>query len=398
MKVLMMSYIPNGEDVGEAYVAYRWIKEIAKHVELTVLCFEPRDATPLREQIPGVEFVSWQEPYYPAALERFRSALKPAYPILYRNAKRWLQHQRNTGRTFDIAHHFMPLAPRYPSPFHSAGIPYIMGPVGGTLPTPPGFEQDVKTGSWYLKLRNLDGFRFKYDPWLRRSYKNASLVMGVAPYVADRLEPIGVNRFEAMLELSIDTLAPPRSSRQDGELRLLHIGRGVRTKGLRDVIRAMAQLNDLPNIKLVSAGFGEEIEFAKKEVIDLGLTDRVSFLGKISRARVEQLYETSDIFVFPSFREPTGGVFFEAMRWGLPTIAVDYGGPAYIHNDQTAIKLSASSPTVLAQNIAEAIRKLHQSANLRTRMGDAAKERVAQLGLWEHKSKQILELYESVKR
>ena len=46
-----------------------------------------------------------------------------------------------------------------------------------------------------------------------------------------------------------------------------------------------------------------------------------------ARAEVEALYESHDLFCFPSFREPAGGVLYEAMRHGLPVITTDRGGP-----------------------------------------------------------------------
>ena len=105
-----------------------------------------------------------------------------------------------------------------------------------------------------------------------------------------------------------------------GRVVLLHVGRAVRTKGLRDVVRAMARLEDLPGVSLVSAGDGEDLEACRAEAVKLGVASRITFLGKISREEVEGHYAAADVFCFPSFREPMGGVFFEAMAHGLPVI------------------------------------------------------------------------------
>jgi glycosyltransferase involved in cell wall biosynthesis len=397
MKVLLLSYGFDGADVGEALIAYRWAKMLAPHVELTLLAFQRVGRSPLEEQIPEAEVVTWQEPAFLIRhAERLNAALKPAYPLLYCHVQKWLRAQKRAGRHFDLAHQIMPQAARYPSPFYNQDIPYIVGPLGGSLATPSAFAKEVSAERWFARLRVMDTWRFRYDPWLRRSYTGADLVLGVAPYMRERLAPIPLKRFEPLLELGIETLAPERSQRADRRLRLLHVGRGVRTKGLRDTIRALALLPDLPEVTLTSAGDGEEIALCRAEATRLGVAERVTFLGKIPHDEVEMLYRESDIFTFPSFREPAGGVLYEAMRWGLPVITVDYGGPAHITDDCCAFRLPVSTPEALARDIAGAIRTLHDDPTRRIAMGQAARARVAAEGLWKNKAKQLLDLYEDV--
>ena len=129
----------------------------------------------------------------------------------------------------------MPQAARYASPLRHFDLPYIIGPLGGALETPTAFLHETSTAPLFTRLRALDSYRFRYDPWLRASYMKARCVLGVAPYVRDLLQHIPLHRFEPVLELGIDALAPrqPRPF-ENGRIRLLHVGRGTRTKGLRD--------------------------------------------------------------------------------------------------------------------------------------------------------------------
>lgn len=396
MKVLLLSYGFDGTDVGESFVAYKWAKALAPHVDLTLLCFERQGRAPVAEQIPEAEVVTWREPAFLQRFERFNATLKPAYPLLFRHVQKWLRKQHLDGRTFDLAHQIMPLAARYPCPFQNQKIPYLIGPIGGALQTPRGFSSEADRGPWYTRFRALDDLRFRWDPWLRNSYSGADILLGVAPYVKDRLSAIPLKRFESLLELGIDGLPKQKATGSNAGLRLLHVGRGVRTKGLRDVIRAMALMNDLPDVTLISAGAGEEIEIARQEAARLGVLDRVTFMGKLPRAEIDDLYRTSDVFAFPSFREPTGGVLYEAMQWGLPIITVDYGGPAFITDDSCAFRLPVSTPEALARDIAQAVRTLYGNKALRDKMGQAAQRKVLAEGLWANKARHLLDLYESV--
>jgi glycosyltransferase involved in cell wall biosynthesis len=248
-------------------------------------------------------------------------------------------------------------------------------------------------------LREIDGFRLEADPWLRRSFSQASCVLGVAPYVRDILGSIPLRRFEVMTELGVDEPLPPARLRPNASgLRLLHVARAVRTKGLRDGIRALALLPDLPEVTLTQAGDGEELALCKEEARRLGVAHRVNFLGRVPRQQVEDLYASSDAFLFPSFREPSGSVVFEAMRHGLPVIAADRGGPGHVVDGNSGLKVPVETPQQLAASLAAAVRQLVEQPEERARLSIGARNRALELGSWPAKAKWLLELYHSILR
>jgi len=393
MKVVLFAPHIDATDVGEALVAFKWAEALSRRVELTVLAFQRPGRPDLATQLPGAEVHTWVEPPILLKAERLNAMLKPGYPIIYYAARRWLRRQMLAKRRFDIGHQLMPQAARYPAVFYGLGIPYVLGPLGGSLPTPPDFQSEVGTDRWFTRLRAFDTWRIRYDYWLRRSYMAADLILGVAPYMKNTLRAIPLRRFEPVLELGIDDLAPERTLGSGPGLQLLHVGRGVRTKGLRDAVRAMAYLSDLQDITLISAGAGREIELARAEAQELDVCDKVIFLGQVSHEDVRKLYEKSDVFVFPSFREAAGGVLYEAMRAGLPIITVNHGGPGFITDDTCAIRLPLSTADALARDIAEAVRKLYVDRQGLRAMGAAARARVGSEGLWDNKIDQMLQFY-----
>lgn len=397
MRILLIAPNIDGTDVGEAYVAFKWAEALAELVDLTVLSFERPGRKALAEQLPSARVVTWAEPAWARKHERLNAMLKPAWPVFSRHVKRWIRAERAAGKSFDLAHQLMPQAARYASPLAGSGIPYVIGPLGGALDTPKGFEHEMGASPWFTRLRKLDAFRFRFDPWLRRSYSGAEVILGVAPYMRDVLGAVKLKRFEPVLELGIDELAP-ETERQQGEdsLTLLHVGRGVRTKGLRDVVRALALLKDRPGITLTSAGAGGEIEICRQEAERLGVADRVTFLGRIPREDVENLYRQADVFAFPSFREPAGGVLYEAMRWGLPIISAKRGGPDWIVDDACGLRLDISTPEALTQDLADAIRHLADNPDLRRNLGAESRAKVEREGLWPQKAKALVSLYEEL--
>lgn len=397
MRILVIAPIVDGTDVGEAFVAYKWAQMLSERVDLTVCSFERPGRTPLAEQLPRARVISWPEPAVARLHERLNAMAKPAWPVFSRKVRRWLTQALDQGERFDVTHQLMPLAARYPTPLRFFDIPYVIGPLGGTLETPEGFEGDTGSAPLYTRLRKLDAWRFRNDPWLRASYAGAAAVMGVAPYVRDALHAIPLKRFEPFLELGIDDVAEPVTRPPvPGQLRLLHVGRGVRTKGLRDTIRALAHLSDLPGVTLTSAGDGEEIALCRAEAEALGVADRVTFMGRVPRDEVETLYRTHDVFCFPSFREPTGGVLYEAMRWGLPIITAARGGPDWIIDDSCGIRIPVTEPQRYAQDIAQAVRDLLDNPAKRESLGREARTKVLREGLWSEKGAKMVDFYRNL--
>ncbi|NBZ89184.1 glycosyltransferase family 4 protein [Stagnihabitans tardus] len=398
MKILLIAPNIDGTDVGEAFVAFKWAQALAPLVSLTVLSFERPGRAPLAEQLPGIRVVTWPEPAWARRHERLNAMLKPAWPIFAAHVRHWMAEALNRGERFDLAHQLMPQAARYASPLRHFALPYVIGPLGGALDTPEAFRAETGSAPLFTRLRALDAFRFRNDPWLRASYAKAACVLGVAPYVAEVLSDIPLQRFEPMLELGIDDVEPicPRPL-VPGALRLLHVGRGVRTKGLRDAIRAMAHLRDLPGVTLTSAGAGEEIALAQAEAQRLGVADRVTFLGRQPRAAIEDLYRSHDAFLFPSFREPAGGVLYEAMRHGLPVITAARGGPDYIVDDSCGLRLPVTTPEDFARAIAGAIRRLQGDPVKLAALGRGARAKVLAEGLWSAKAKRLVALYDQLR-
>jgi glycosyltransferase involved in cell wall biosynthesis len=396
LKLLLIAPTCDGQDVGEAWVAYQWARGLAKRHDVTLLTYYKRDKVPPSRQLTGLRVVEWREPPVLGWAERLNSMLKPGYIPFYFKARRWIRSALARGERFDLAHQPIPVAMRYPSPVAGLGIPYIMGPVGGSLNAPAGFANEKDTAPWYVGLRGLDRLRLRLDPQLRKTYEGAASVIGIAPYVCDLLEEISVRRFEVMSETGIVSVPEwVDRSKRSGQVRLLYVGRLVRTKGARDAIRAMGHLGDLP-VTLDIVGDGVDRVPCETLASELGISDRVTFHGRKERADVDAFYRAADIFVFPSYREPGGNVAFEAMGWGLPLVVSDRGGPGSAVDETSGIRLRPLTPEQYAKDIAVAVRRLVANRELRLSLGEGARKRVAATAIWKRKIDHLETLYAKV--
>jgi phosphatidyl-myo-inositol dimannoside synthase len=111
---------------------------------------------------------------------------------------------------------------------------------------------------------------------------------------------------------------------------ILTVGRCVATeryKGTDKLIRAIAQLGArLPRLHLVAVGGGDDLPRLRQIATELGISDRVHFLGDLSREELAACYAKADIFSLPSTGEGFGLVFLEAMAFARPIVGVACGG------------------------------------------------------------------------
>lgn len=116
-------------------------------------------------------------------------------------------------------------------------------------------------------------------------------------------------------------------------IRFLTVGRLIYLKGHSFLLDALARIPKTMDYECTIVGEGIEKVALQKKCRDLGLTKRVTFVGRIPHCDIGKMYESADVFVFPSLREATGTVIAEAMVQGLPVITINkFGGKVILDN------------------------------------------------------------------
>jgi phosphatidyl-myo-inositol dimannoside synthase len=156
-------------------------------------------------------------------------------------------------------------------------------------------------------------------------------------------------------------------------LRLLTVGRlasSERYKGVDDIMQAMAMLSGTSNeVELDVVGQGDDRERLTRLAESLGLQERVTFHGRVSDDRLNQLYAACDVFAMPSKGEGFGIVFLEAMRHGKPCIGGNHGGtPEVIDHGINGFLV----PHGDAKALVDAITTMLESPQTRIEMGRQA--------------------------
>jgi len=402
MKILLLTWACDIEDVSEPEIVSKWVREIAKDHEVTLFSVSRPDRYGcVKKQFPELDVIEWKDISVPQRLEKFRSVAKPGYVPYYFKARRFLKKYLATNH-FDVIHHITPLAWRFPSPAGGLGVPLIRGPIEGGLPTPPPLKHTADAGTpFYYKLRNIDALRKYVDPILISSFKKTDSVMFAAQYVQEILRPLKINShiLESDHGLLDTQMLPfkfhPRKA-EEAAVKFLFVGRIVRTKGLRDAISGLAQSQFIDRAHFTVVGDGDDLQECKQLANKLSIDTRIDFKGWQERKLVEEAYREADVFLFPSFREPTGGVLLEAMSHSLPIISCKYGGPEYFVQNDTGILIEPSNEETYSQNIAKAIDEMISDEDLRMSRSKAAWMRATNEFSWKQKRLRLNDLYKNV--
>lgn len=166
----------------------------------------------------------------------------------------------------------------------------------------------------------------------------------------------------------------------------------VDIKGVSDLIRAIGELHlEFPDLELEIAGSGPEGEKLKREVLQLGLADRVRFLGW--QRDLGPVFRKWDIFAMPSLTEGLPMAALEAMAEGLPVVATHVGGlPELVEDGKTGYLV----PPLDVGQLCAALRILIRDPKRRQAMGTAGRDRARNNFSLDRMVKEIEAIYDSL--
>lgn len=177
---------------------------------------------------------------------------------------------------------------------------------------------------------------------------------------------------------------------------LLVVGTLLAGKGQELVLRAMARLRPAyPDLQCQIIGEGADQSRFAALAKQLGVEAHVHFLGRRSRAAVAQAMRDCTVFVLPSRFEGLGCVYLEAMACGKPVIGCYGQGIEEIIQDGIN---GALIPADGLDQLMEKLRSFLSDADLRARMGIAARQTILDRLTLSHQAQSLMRIYEQVAR
>jgi len=244
------------------------------------------------------------------------------------------------------------------------------------------------TGLWQHPRTAFHRLTF---PLLRHIYTHADAVLVYGTHVRDYLIGVGVRPDRIFVaEHAVDNAVYDRPVSAEDRARLrrelgagerkvvLYVGRLTPSKGLADLVRAVAEVADLPP-HLVLVGEGSLRGELEAQAAALGVTTR--FVPHVAPTELYPYYAAADVLVLPSVtttagKEPWGLVVNEAMNQATPVVASTAVGAAaggLVRDGETGLVFPEGDSSALAR----ALRRVLADGALAQRLGRAGREAVS---------------------
>ncbi len=174
---------------------------------------------------------------------------------------------------------------------------------------------------------------------------------------------------------------------------LLFVGHLIRAKGLNELIEAFWLLKKQhDDVYLVICGDGTEKKTIIRTICKYNLAQDVYLAGTIMPEKINQWYQMSDIFVFPSYVEGMPNVVMEAMGCGLPVVASAVGGLPEAVSDCKGVFLIEPRNV---QSLYSAVSGIIASKSERKEMSEASRQKAVELFDITEKVNQVLSIMQN---
>jgi glycosyltransferase involved in cell wall biosynthesis len=194
-------------------------------------------------------------------------------------------------------------------------------------------------------------------------------IAGVGESIApgSSIEPL-TNGVDTGFFQKMEPTLPPLD---EGRFRLIVPRRLFHKNGVEHFVRAMPLIAERADVEAVLVGDGPERDRLERMAGELGVSDRMHFMGARPHGEMPGLLSSGDLAVFPSLMEATSVAALECMSCELPVAATNVGGLPEIVSDAVGGLFEPADPNALADKVAS----LLQSGRLKE-LGAEGRRRV----------------------
>ena len=204
---------------------------------------------------------------------------------------------------------------------------------------------------------------------------------GVDPWFLDSLDK--ADRLAAVARFALPADRP----------KILFVGNHTPNKGIDVLLKAMMRMR-VPAVAVIGGGIRSPAEH-KAMLADAGFdmgSGRVIFTDFLSRDELKALYQSCDIFAFPSRADTLPLVILEAMVSRLPVIATRIGGIPFEVTDATGALIDSGDTDGLARELD----RIAADPALRRSMGAAGRQRAIDIFNWDRSADESVRLYSAI--
>jgi glycosyltransferase involved in cell wall biosynthesis len=257
------------------------------------------------------------------------------------------------NRQFDVinGHFVVPTCPASVPLARSHRIPHVTSVHGGDIYDPSKRFSPHRLPLVRSVVRGLLRHSTTVVAQSTNTEDNARRYYGFAGRIS--IIPLGIRKKPSVPAASREELGLPADT-----VLAVTVGRLIPRKRLAHMLHALADPGCV-DVTLVIIGEGPEQHSLAALARDLGISDRIRFVGRVDDTQKWQILQVADTYLATTMHEGFGLVFLEAMAAGLPVITYDHGGHVdFLEDGATGYMVPEGDSAALAQTVARAVSDL----------------------------------------
>lgn len=376
--ILLITYDMSPYKGSEASVSWNYVSNMAEHNKLIAIYGKGKEDVERylkQNQMPNVRFINI--PIIPVSGGGLIMDIE--YNLNYKKwhwqAYLWVEDIVKRERV-DIIHYLNPIGFKEPGYcWKIKEIPYVWGPIQGVENRPlalfPALSLKGKINA--LVRRVVHNGMLWCLPRVRKALKRADAVFAATPNTVKQLKRIHHKDAIYLPENGILKMERTEPIFMNDTLNLIWVGSIDERKALGILISALGKVKN-NNWHLNVLGEGPLREKCEALADELGISEKITFHGKVDRAQVQLVFAQSHVHVISSLGEGNPTVLWEAFSKAIPTLTLDHCGMAGVVSSECGIKIPIRSYQQVLNDMAFAIDDLMEHPEKITRLSQGTIE------------------------
>lgn len=392
MKVLLSAYACEPDIGSEPGVGWHMAMEIAALGHQVVVLTRSNNRGRIEKKlaeiapIPNLRFEYFDLPGWMKWWKKGRQGVH-LYYLLWQRGAYGMARGLHEREAFDLVHHVTFVSLRQPSFMGKLGIPFIFGPISGGDSIPIRLRKGSSFRARFNeRLRDLVNAWVRFSPMMRGVFKRSSLIYATSQATRELIPAAFQDKTRLKLAIGIapDMTSPPDLQSAQGRtgLRLLYVGHLLFLKGIHLGLRAFAELLKVsPDSRFSIVGRGVFKPELQRLAAELGVEANVDWVDWVDQRKLKEIYQSHDLFLFPSLRDSGGMALLEAMGRGLPAVCLALGGPGQIVTEACGRGIDAAGKDEIAvgHDLGKALIEIAGDPALRKRLAQGAYDRACSI-------------------
>lgn len=399
--ILLITYDMSPYKGSEASVSWNYVSNMAEHNKLIAIYGKGKEDVERylkQNQMPNVRFINI--PFIPVSGSGLIMDIE--YNLNYRKwhwqvyiwAKDIVEREH-----VDVIHYLNPIGFKEPGYcWKIKKVPYVWGPIQGVENRPlalfPALSSKGKINA--LVRRVVHNGLLWCLPRVRKALKRADAVFAATPNTVKQLKRIHHKDAIYLPENGILKMERTEPIFMNDTLNLIWVGSIDERKALGILISALGKVKN-NNWHLNVLGEGPLREKCEALADELGISEKITFHGKVDRAQVQLVFAQSHVHVISSLGEGNPTVLWEAFSKAIPTLTLDHCGMAGVVSSECGIKIPIRSYQQVLNDMAFAIDDLMEHPEKVSRLSQGTIE-CAKMFMWANRIALYDKIYDEISK